>query len=344
MKEAWLPLATFVLLNACGAGESPRSTMLREILASDDVTRARTHAPDLVAAAERAEADAQANSRRANAAAADDDATRARLYIAAALAETERAEADEARLALVRETDTLAQEALALETERLEIERESARLAASRAAGEELARALRQAEADEPRRRNLVSSGARGGAGVAVALVRRARLDLAIALSLAPPTRDSDEAVALLARWDAMAEQDAQRLHVAEDVRLATERALGRARASTEHPSAEAIASLVRAAEEYQFVISVTPRGAVIDIASDTATTQARLADLLLAFPTGPVLIDASGAPRRFDLVRDTLVRRGVPATRVQSANVGSSARSGGLGVVLPGYAPTAAN
>ena len=348
MTRLFVSIAVSACLAACAGSESPRSTMLRETLASADVSRARSRAPDLVAAAERAQADAQEHQRHEQTAAASDDETRARLYIAAALAETERAEADEARLLLVHETDALDQESTELEAERLQIEQETGRLSASRAAGEELARALHQAETDEPRRRGLVSSGARGVVEVAAALVRRARLDLAVALSLAAPTQASEEAQSLLRQWEELPAQDTARLRMAEQIRLAAERALGQARANGDHATPEATASFVRMSTELGFTVNITSRGALIEIAENSAVHVARLGDVLLANPIGPALLrvaaDTSGSARGRTTSRvvEELVRRGVAALRVQSGDVPANSRAA-IVVLLPGYAPTVA-
>ncbi|MBK8171310.1 MAG: hypothetical protein IPK60_13320 [Sandaracinaceae bacterium] len=337
----------------CGASESARSSMLRETLASPEVQRARVHAPDLVLQAERAHAAAHAFERAENPEAAADEETRARLLLAAATAEADRAEADEERLRLEHETNELDAQSARNEQERLQIEQESARLAAARTAREELARALAQAEHDEPRRRNLVSASRESTSGESAALVRRARLDLAVAIALGAPQDSVDAASAAIERFEHVQPTGPSRVNAASEARVLAERALGQARATTPAATREVIASFERSAREYNLPITSTPRGMIVAPATMDARVMSRLCDLANAFANGPILIEtrsqsaAASTRRSIDALVATLVQHGVPRTRVtvssptDGASAGSADRAT-IVLVFAGYVPQA--
>lgn len=343
MSDRVSALLTMLLLSACGGGESPRETMLRETMASTDVQRAREHAPDLVAQAERAHEQARAFERDGNVSAADDEETRARLLLAAALAETDRAISDEQRVILENETSAQTQQAEHDEQERVEIEHENARMAASLAAREELARALNQATREEPRRRNLVSSSTAGSMAAASAFARQAELDLATAVAIGAPAESADAVRAALARFRAASASSSERVQAAAEARIAALSALGRARATLPAPTRETIASLIEMADRFGLAGSMTPRGFVVEHIGNAAS--ARIVELATAFATGPIIIESRSAPNDRVAVRsaeaflDLLSGAGIARDRmslITNSVVGQGPSS--IAVVFPAY------
>lgn len=343
MSDRISALLLAFLLSACGGGESPRETMLRQTMASTDVQRAREHAPDLVAQAERAHEQARAFERDGNLRAADDEETRARLLLAAALAETDRAISDEQRVIIENETSAQTQQAEHDEQERVEIEHENARMAASVAAREELARALDQATREEPRRRNLVSSSTAGSIAAASAFARQAELDLATAIAIGAPAESADAARAALTRFRAASASSSERIHAAAEARVAALEALGRARAILPAPSQETIASLVEMAGRFGVAGSMTPRGFVVENVGNAA--RARIVELATAFATGPLVIELRSPPndraavRLADAFVDQLSAAGIARNRMTViTNSAEGQASSSIAVVFSAY------
>ena len=146
-------LLSGLLLGACGPSIPHHAERAARDLEALGLRDAADAAPDLVAAAEAALADAERAERLADPDAAADFATRARLLGQAALAERERLEVTTRIAAFEREIAGLEEEAIAAERETAREIRETAIAVAGRAARVEMERARTRAEEDEARTR-----------------------------------------------------------------------------------------------------------------------------------------------------------------------------------------------
>ncbi|UJR84312.1 hypothetical protein [Sandaracinus amylolyticus] len=340
---AWTSTRTIVvvvlLAIGCGGGQRRASDVRRELEASG-LEDARETAPDLVAAAR----DALEEVERAEAAgeleAAADHATRARLLAEAALTERERAQADAARLEIEQRTIELEEQALRDEAAARTVEMESARLAASRAAREELASAMERAQQDEaqPSRRRRVSVGDDAQVRrAALAIRERARL-LASAAAAMGGEMSALARVEELARRSANESAPMESLELAEQAHEQARALLGAVRRSRPAPAREEIGAAIEAIEAARLRALQLERGLAIELddvfRAGTATPSAsasgriaRAAEVLRALPHGPVAIeiDVSGtgdpaarvARQRGEWARGALIAAGVPEERV---------------------------
>ncbi|WP_053230734.1 hypothetical protein [Sandaracinus amylolyticus] len=323
----------------CGGGQRRASDVRRELDASG-LDEARESAPDLVAAAR----DALEEVERAEAAgeleAAADHATRARLLAEAALTERERAQADAARLEIEQRSIELEEQALRDEAAARALDMESARLAASRAAREELARAMERAQQDEaqPARRRRVSVGDDAQVRrAALAIRERARL-LASAAAAMGGELSALARVEELARRSANESAPMESLELAEQAHEQARALLGAVRRSRPAPAREEIGAAIEAIETARLRAVQLERGLAIELEemfrAGTATPSAgasaritRAAEVLRALPHGPVAIevDVSGtgdpatrvARQRGEWARGALIAAGVPEDRV---------------------------
>lgn len=335
-------LGVGVLLALAGCGGAPRSadTLAAELDAMH-LEQASRAAPDLVAEARAALADAREAEARGDRVAAADHAALARLHAAAALDEEARLAADTERVALERETLEAETELHALEADATERRADLARLAAARTAREEAARSLVRAEVDEarPGRARHVSLSDPGELRTAARAIRdRARLLAAAATALGAPTAASVDG--LLARSEAATDPH-ESLALADQAYGAARALLAEARRAHPLTDATRIASLVEAAETEGFHALATTRGTAIELegAFDGAATRAsatgerrlaRLAQLVLSYPEGPVRVEIDSATpaeagrtasARAESVVRALVAAGIPASRVSAAD-----------------------
>lgn len=338
---------------------------MRRDLTHMGIEDARATAPELVAAAYAAADESERAFASGDLDASADHATRARLEAAAALAEHERARIEHERASIEQEAIVLEERAVEDERAARAIEAEMARARASRAAREELERALELAERDEahPVRRARVSIADDAELRrAALAIRERARLLIAAAGVMGAET-------IVLARAEELAGLSAghgsprQALELAEQAHEAARDALASARRMRPAPTREEIASLLEAARETGLSVMQFERGLGLELGSmfRGTTTQpspgaerriAQAASLLRMHPHGPVAIEVDvpgvgeSATRlsraRAEWARRALISAGISAERVHVREPGVSMPSADsadrLRIVLVAY------
>lgn len=344
-----LTLLTAFEMAGCGGPPGP-AVHLTAVFQQPEVADARRMAPDLMAAADRARADAKRAAEHHDRAAAEDHATRARLLVAAAVAESTRLQLEKERLAAERKARALEAQARNDDQKREQLVRETRRMLAAQVAREQAVKSFADAAIVEER-----GAARRGGADrarhheAAEVLRGRARLLLAAARALglgddvAGPVEQQIEATAKVTPPSAELAQ-------AEAAVEAALRALGKARASRPGPTPEEVQGAWEMATEMGFAVDRTDRGTVLRPASGrwSATMERRLASLLASQPAGPVRIegrtDGRGraserrARSRAARLEAALVRDGVAADRVDVAVVAGELAQADLQVVLVSY------
>lgn len=326
MRRAWIALALL------GCGGAAATLELGPLFEEDALEAARADAPDLVARAEHARADAEAAEEAGDEAAAQDWATRARLLAEAASVEAERVRMDRARLEAVRAEEEATREAARAEAARAELEAAERRAQARAVAEAQMRAAFARAEEDERRRaRRRQASVDRGHREAAAALRGRATLVLAAARAMGAPTEEAD---AIAARIEAAAGSEPEALVQAADAAHAEALALlGRMRA--ERPvGPEARTALIEALGERGLEPSAEESGLVVRGAwmrgrRPDPGRVSTLAELLAAHPHGPVELRGPGADR----LEAALVEAGVDADRLRTGP-----REGDLRVVFLAY------
>lgn len=359
-------LAALWLAAACGAVASRGAVEIRRELVASGLDEAQRTAPDLVAAAYAALEAAERAEISGDRAAFDDHVTRARLFADAALSERERAQADRERLELERRATELEEQILSDEREARAIEAAARHAAASRAAREELLRALELAERDDmPRgRRSRVSIGNEVQVRRAAVAIREHAQLLAAAASALGADATALARVRELAERSATCSVAFESLELAGAAHAAARHALATARRNRAGPSVEEVRAAAEAAESEGFRAVRLERGLGIEVdglfrpGSARPTPHAtrrleRLAALLTSHPHGPLAleIDVAGADERATTVARergqwalrALIAAGVSAERLSfrppDVMLPSPARGERLRVVLLAYA-----
>ncbi len=306
-----------MLCPGCGAATSGTTTF---DVARDgaDARRAHELAPDLVAGAERAHADARAAT--ADDARHDHEA-RAMALLDAAIVEAQRIKLDRKLGARDAETERLVRERAEHEGARVAAVHESARLEAARHARAEAVRVFGLAERDEATRVPKAERE-RLHAEAAAFLLQRAELVLAAAqaLGLAADGRTASEAA--LAKARAAPGSATERLRLAQSAIESAERALGRARAAQPGPSPEEVRSLLAGAAERGIDAELLERGLALrlldvfragsgELAPNGRRQLADLAALARAHPHGPLRVEAhaEGTSRAASRLADARAR-----------------------------------
>lgn len=321
MRASW----ALVFVLACGGPVA--SSGIGDLLDQDVVARARVSAPDLVAEAESAAADARDAERSGDSEAASDHATRARLLLEAALVEAERIALDEERLEAETRAEGHAAIAARIEGERAARAAEEARGRAASLARREAARAFATAETDENRRLRRRS----GAVAVAHRQASRALLERASLLAAAARAlgAEPDTVNALEERILAASAivDPTEAMHAADQAHQDAMQLLGAARA--EAPvTAEMRRGLLSMLEERELEASASADGVIVLVEPSRAPV---LAQVLLAHPQGPVVV--SGARLETRRFADALVAAGMSAERVAV-----HADGGELRVLVTGY------
>lgn len=348
MSRALAIAALLVVSSASCSGSPTRDDGLAELFEAEGPRAARTRAPDMLGAADRAREDAESARRRGDADAAADHATRARLLLTAAVAESERIALEERRLAIEARIEELDAQAARDAVATREIEAEVERLLASRLAQREARRMFEIASEDEPRRfRRVEDDRAQMHREAAAFLRTRASLLLAAAEALgAEPASliPARERVEEAGRVRDVTEQ----VTAAQDAFRAAQALLGAARARSEGPDADQRAALVRDAGEQGFEVEQVDRGLVVVVdgvfrgrgAQVEAASARRIAALLSAHPHGPVRVEVMGERRaaaaRAEALERALVAAGVPEARVGADPVAGEPR---VALVFVAYA-----
>jgi outer membrane protein OmpA-like peptidoglycan-associated protein len=350
-------LAACVLLAACAASSAHRPSTLDATFTVAKLARIRALAPDFLARAEQARAQAAATSDDAERA---DQEARAQLLLDAAAAEAERIEIDRNRATL--EAQALAWEQVTTQAglERTNLELELKLMAAAKIAEQEAARAFEQAELAEDH--SLPNRKERGEARKAAAafLLRRAKLTLAAARAMGASEPQLTAADRAIAGAEQKPSGDAASLQAVQGALALAERALGDARAKSPAPSPEAVQDLLARASELGVAATRAPRGVILGVPSAFAPGSAALAnsaqrklvllrDLLGAFPHGELRIEAhaqagsAAASQKLALARAQRVRTyliaTLPAERVVAvSDAAALASDDGIDLVLPAY------
>ena len=317
-----LRLLPIVVGLALGCAGTQSTAGVRVAFEEADVSRAQ-RAPDLLSRAERARDRAEEAAADGDNEAAADYATEARLWLRAAMVEADRLELEDARLTDEREEEAVAQRLAHTRARRRAHESEVGRERAAAVAREQMERAFEAAEARETRRRQ---PDAMSPAAAARAFIDRARLLTAAARALGAP---EDRVSELLHELDEAPAAGGALLRQALALHRRALSLLGHARAGSPVTPA-VVASLVEAAQERGLEVSVAPDGAFV---SPGRRDETKVADLLRAFPHGPVKLEGRGARR----LGAALGREGIDQDRLEVAE-GSAA----LAIQLPAYGTTA--
>jgi hypothetical protein len=337
----------------CASGPQPSSHLARAF-DHEGAAAARAHAPDLMAAAERAREQAVEAEGRGDLEAANDHATRARLLLAAAVSEGQRVQLEEARVAQEREARLLEARALEAERAREEAAQETRRELAAQVARAQAGKAFEAAEEAEARRFRRGAEAQARYREAAAFLRDRARLVASAAVALGAsaeqgPVREVEGAVAT----SEAAKDPVQAVIAAEGALHAALRALGAARARREGPTDAEVGSLVQTATEMGLVVERSERGVRLSPPQRTWAPGhvKRLAALLEAHPHGPVRVEGhlggSGgaatraAEARAKALAAALGRQGIDAERLQVGVGPASAGAADVAVLWLAYDPS---
>lgn len=319
-------LLALLLVSACG-GAPPR-TGLGELLDVEQVSEARVRAPDLVAEAEAAAADAEQAHLQGRDEAASDHTTRARLLLEAAVVESQRLAIEEERLEVDARAEAHSALAARIESERAARAAEIARERASQIAVREAARAFEVAEADEARRLARRSTEVQQTRRQATsALLDRAGLLLAACRVLGAEEARLAELEERVAAARALPDVD-DALRAADAAHGSAMLLLGEVRSGSS-PTPEMRRGLLRMLQERRFDASAGTDGVHVVV---RPTGLASLAEILGAHPHGPVILVGSANETR--RLRTTLVEGGVPEDRIAVRVVRAP-----LHLVMSGYA-----
>ena len=285
--KLWSQSCCALIAVACGAAQSEPVSLFEP----GELNAAREHAPDLVAAAEAAEEDAQRAHLANDDSASRDYATRARLLLEAAVVESQRIEENQERLQLEEQADAATHELVALQEERAALSQQLARERAAGLARQQASLAFERAVDDEPRRhraRSTELSSARREA--ARALAHRSMLVVAAAGAMGAdadrvrPIAEAAQEVLSINAPDAAIRRAAQ-------VHRQALQLLGAARAR-HAVDAAAVAAFVAAGRERGFNVEVRPEGLVWTQLPRPSRARAQAwAELVAAHPHGPVQV-----------------------------------------------------
>ena len=323
------------LLLGCGGASAPPLSLVPD----EDLSEARQAAPDLVVEVDRAEELALAAQREGDDEAAEDYATLSRLFAEAALLETERQQLEGQVLGLQERLEQTAGEAAALEAQRAELDAQLGRRRAAALARQEARAAFERAERDEERRvRRRSGENAIMHRRAALTLLRRARI-----LAAAAGALGANENAVLLVQDEALqAERQGdptEALRAASAIHRRALELLGQARSA--HPvSSSATQALLEMATERGVEAEVSEGGVLLqgELQNGRRFNTGRvraLADLLLAHPHGPVVLQ--GSQRTTQSLLRQLGGVGVARERLQAGE------GEGLSVLLPAYGESSA-
>ncbi len=351
-------------ISACGSRPGVTDE-LRARLDSAETEAARERAPDLVGDVESALDAAEDAELRGDYDAAADYATRARLLLDAAEAEAARVTDEDARRELEVRIANVLQQARRDEQARQTIGRELARAASVRAAREEEARALTQAEEDESRgaRRGRVSMDqAQDLRRAAAALRARAELTMAAARALGASEEALGPATEALASSERARTDPLAALAAADRAHHEALTALGAVRRELSGPGPDAARELAEAAVADGFSAEALSEGTAVEaeglfsgngLARHAEARVLRLVSLIAAHPFGPVQVQAQVpsrgrggdrmAQRRSEALRRALVAAGADESRLSASAIPSAlapdAPVDRARLVFPGYA-----
>lgn len=343
------------LLTLAGCASKGPVPALSPLLASEEAVEARRHAPDLVAAAERAHQDAIDAAKRGDQDAAADHATRGRLLFAAARFEALRVQAEEDRIAHEKRAMSADSARRRDEVARTEAEREAHRLLAVAVAEEQAELAFRAAEEVETRAGRVRGPERdRMHREAATFLRRRAELVARAAEALGAPSREVEELVQRLETQNRANVAPAEAVKDADRALREAQALLGRARAMRPGPTRGEIASLLDEAAKRHLGATLEERGIVFDVTSffpgvaptPDAVKLGRLADLLRAHPHGSIRVETHApttpaaerrAEARAKALAEGLSRSGMEGRRVEFGR-GTVHGTERVEVVLPAY------